>query len=136
MLQSKAQINVRYAETDQMGVVYHGNYLAWFEVARTRMFKDAGVAYRQLEAEGYYFPVLSVEAKYLRPALYDDDITVVATLREKPVLRVRVHYEVYRGDTLLATGSTTHVFIDRQGRPVRPPAWVSERMDKVFGAGA
>ena len=132
MIQSKVQINVRYAETDQMGVVYHGNYLAWFEVARTRMFKDIGIAYKRIEADGFYLPVLEVSAKYLRPALYDDDVTVVATLREKPALRIKVTYEVYRGDTLLVTGATTHAFIDRGGRPVRPPAFVTARMNELF----
>ena len=132
MIQSKVQINVRYAETDQMGVVYHGNYLAWFEVARTRMFKDVGIIYKEIEAAGFHLPVLEVSAKYHRPALYDDDVTVTATLREKPVLRIKVHYEVHRGDTLLVTGSTTHAFIDHGGRPVRPPALVTARMNELF----
>ena len=132
MIQSKSQINVRYAETDQMGVVYHGNYLAWFEVARTRMFKEIGLSYKRIEADGYYLPVLEVTAKYLRPALYDDDITIVARMDEKPVLRIKIAYEVYRGDTLLVTATTTHAFIDRAGRPVRPPAYVTECMNKIF----
>ena len=132
MIQSKVQINVRYAETDQMGVVYHGNYLAWFEVARTHMFKEVGVNYKKIESDGYFLPVLEVSVKYLRPAHYDDDVTVVATLAEKPVLRIKVAYEIFRGDTLLVTGTTTHAFIDREGRPVRPPPYVAERMNEIF----
>ncbi len=132
MIQTKVTINVRYAETDQMGVAYHGNYLAWFEVARTRMFKDVDISYKKIEQDGYYFPVLEVSVKYHRPALYDDDLTVVARLEEKPVLRTRINYEVYRGDTLLVTGSTTHAFIDREGRPVRPPPYVTAKMNELF----
>jgi acyl-CoA thioester hydrolase len=121
MIESRAEIVVRYAETDMMGVVYHGNYLPWFEVGRTTLLKEMGLAYRQLEAEGFRLPVLEVAAKYLRPAVYDDTITIVTRLAEKPVLRIRLEYEVRRGEELLATGSTVHAFIDRSGRPVRPP---------------
>jgi len=133
MITSQTHINVRYAETDQMGVVYHGNYLAWFEVGRTKLFKEQGIHYKRIEADGYHLPVLEVAIKYRRPALYDDDLTIVTTLKEKPVLRLKLDYEVYRGDTLLVTGSTTHAFIDREGRPVRPPPYVSARMNELFG---
>lgn len=132
MISSRVQITVRYAETDMMGVVYHGNYLPWFEVGRTTMLKDVGVSYRQLETEGYRLPVLEVSAKYLRPALYDDTITIVTTMREKPVLRIRLAYEVFRGDELLATGESVHAFIDLQGRPVRPPVSMVAAMNRVF----
>lgn len=117
-----------------MGVVYHGNYLAWFEVARTRMFKDVGISYKQIEADGFHFPVLEVAIKYHRPALYDDDVVVMAKLAEKPVLRIKIDYEVYRGDTLLVSGATTHAFIDREGRPVCPPPCVTEKLAEVFKA--
>lgn len=122
MIESRSQITVRYAETDMMGVVYHGNYLPWFEVGRTTLLKELGLAYRQLEAEGYRLPVLEVGVKYLRPALYDDNLTVITRLHERPLLRIRLEYEVRRGDELLATGFTVHAFIDREGKPVRPPA--------------
>ena len=124
MIESRSQIVVRYAETDMMGVVYHGSYLPWFEVGRTTLLREMGIVYRQLEAEGYRLPVLEVAVKYLRPALYDDTITIVTTLREKPLLRIRLDYEVRRGEELLATGNTGHAFIDREGKPVRPPASV------------
>lgn len=122
MIESRSQITVRYAETDMMGVVYHGNYLPWFEVGRTTLLKELGLAYRQLEADGFRLPVLEVGVKYQRPAVYDDTLTVITRLHEKPVLRIRLEYEVRRGDELLASGFTVHAFIDREGRPVRPPA--------------
>ena len=132
MMQSRTSITVRYAETDMMGVVYHGSYLPWFEVGRTDLMKQYGLPYRQLEAEGYFLPVLEVGARYLKPARYDDTITIVTTLREKPLLRIKLEYEVRRGDELLATGFTLHAFIDRAGRPVRPPASFQEKMNAVF----
>ncbi len=130
MILSKATVNVRYAETDMMGVVYHGSYLPWFEVGRTTLLKEMGLSYRQLEADGFRLPVLEVAVKYLRPALYDDELTIVTTMAEKPLLRIRLDYEVRRGEELLATGSTVHAFIDREGKPVRPPAAAVA----VFGA--
>ena len=121
MIESKVQVTVRYAETDMMGVVYHGNYLPWFEVGRTTLLKELGLPYRVLEEEGFRLPVLEVSVKYYRPAVYDDTVTITTRLRERPLLRIRLEYEVTRGDQLLVTGHTVHAFIDRQGRPVRPP---------------
>jgi acyl-CoA thioester hydrolase len=132
MITSKSEVVVRYAETDMMGVVYHGSYLPWFEIGRTTLLREHGLPYRQLEADGYFLPVLAVHVKYARPAKYDDTITIVTTLSEKPTLRIRLKYEVLRGEALLATGETVHAFIDRQGKPVRPPASFSSKMDELF----
>lgn len=134
MIQSRTQVTVRYAETDMMGVVYHGNYLPWFEIGRTTLLREQGLPYRQLEEDGFRLPVLEVAVKYLRPAVYDDTVTIVTTLRERPLLRIRLEYEVLRGEELLATASTVHAFIDRSGRPVRPPAAFSATMADRFPA--
>ena len=133
MIQSRAQITVRYAETDMMGIVYHANYLPWFEVARTQLLREQGFPYRQLEADGFRVPVLEVAAKFIRPATYDDTLTIVTTLKERPLLRIRIEYEVFRGEELLATGHSVHAFVDLKGRPVRPPVMVVEAMAKIFG---
>ena len=132
MIESRTQVTVRYAETDMMGVVYHGNFLPWFEVGRTNLLKELGLPYRRLEEEGFRLPVLEVSARYLRPAVYDDTVTIVTRLLEKPLLRIRLEYEVKRGEELLATGHTVHAFIDREGRPVRPPASVVAVFNAAF----
>lgn len=132
MIQSRSKVTVRYAETDMMGVVYHANYLPWFEISRTTLLKELGVSYRKLEEEGFRLPVLEVSAKFLRPAVYDDTVEVTATVRERPLLRIGIDYEVRRGDELLATGNTLHAFVDREGRPVRPPRWVLEVFSGAF----
>ncbi len=134
MISSRTQITVRYAETDMMGVVYHGSYLPWFEIGRTTLLREQGLPYRDLEAEGFFLPVLEINARYIRPARYDDTVTLVTTLREKPSIRIRLEYELFKDTTLLATGATLHAFIDRQGRPVRPPARFASRMNEIFGA--
>ncbi|GAB1488533.1 thioesterase family protein [Opitutaceae bacterium] len=132
MIQSRTEIAVRYAETDMMGVVYHGSYLPWFEVGRTTLLREQGLPYRDLEASGFRLPVLEVAVRYLKPARYDDTLTIVTTLRERPLLRIRLEYEVFHGTELLATGSTLHAFIDHAGKPVRPPARFVEAMERAF----
>ena len=132
MITSRTQVTVRYAETDMMGIVYHANYLPWFEIGRTNLLKELGLPYRQLEADGYRLPVLEISAKYSRPALYDDALTIVTYLREKPLLRIRLDYEVFRGAELLATGESVHAFVDLQGRPVRPPPGVVAAISAAF----
>ena len=134
MLTHTAHINVRYAETDGMGVVYHANYLPWFEVARTELLKKHDLPYRDLEAQGYFIPVLEASLKYHRPAKYDDNLSVRATISEKPSLRIRIEYEIHRGEERLVTGHTLHTFIDRTGRPVRPPEAFAQKMRQLFPA--
>ena len=136
MIRSQVQVTVRYAETDMMGVVYHATYFPWFEIGRTNLLKELGVPYLQLEAEGYRLPVLEASAQFLRPAVYEDTVSVHTLLREKPLLRIRLEYEVRRAGELLATGSTVHAFIDRAGRPIRPPAWAAARLSAAFTAPA
>ena len=132
MIQSRVNVTVRYAETDMMGIVYHANYLPWFEVGRTTLLKEIGVPYRRLEEEGFRLPVLEVAARYIRPAVYDDTLEITSTVRERPLLRIRIEYEVRRAEDLLATGNTLHAFVDRDGRPVRPPPWAVELIHKAF----
>jgi acyl-CoA thioester hydrolase len=134
MIESRSQITVRYAETDMMGIVYHGNYLPWFEVGRTTLLKECGLPYREMEAQGYLLPVVELGVKYLKPALYDDTLTIVTRLPERPLLRIRLEYEVRRGDELLVTGFTTHAFINQAGEPVRPPPGFADKIRARFGA--
>ncbi len=132
MLEHRSQIEVRYAETDMMGVVYHGSYVPWLEVARTAMLAAEGIPYRELEADGYFLPVIEVNLRYLRPARYADVVAVHARIREKPAVRLRIDYELFRGEEKLAEGHTVHVFIDKAGRPQRPPAAFSAMIAKHF----
>jgi acyl-CoA thioester hydrolase len=118
---STSSVRVRYAETDQMGVAWHGNYLAWFEVARTDFLRERGLAYRELEAGGLRLPVIEAQARYVRPARYDDVLQVHATLESVGRARVRFVYEVERDGEILATGATEHAAVDGEGRPRRLP---------------
>jgi acyl-CoA thioester hydrolase len=123
-------VRVRYAETDQMGVAWHGEYLAWFEVGRTDLLRGCGCTYRELEAQGLRLPVIEVEARYLQPALYDDVLEIHTRLADVGGARVRFDYEVRREGTggPLATGSTSHAAIDLRGRPRRIPEDLRRRL--------
>jgi acyl-CoA thioester hydrolase len=116
-------VRVRYAETDQMGVAWHGEYLAWFEVGRTDLLRGCGCSYGELEAQGLRLPVIEVQARYLRPALYDDVLEIHTRLTGIAGARVSFDYEVHRQGTdgPLAVGSTSHAAIDLKGRPRRIP---------------
>jgi acyl-CoA thioester hydrolase len=126
---SASSVRVRYAETDQMGVAYHGNYFAWFEVGRTDLLRSHGVTYKELEAQDVHLPVIEAQARFVRPALYDDVLEIRTRVSAVSGARVTFAYEVRRnGDAVLATGSTSHAAIDGRGRPRRLP----ENLRRLF----
>lgn len=122
------RLRVRYAETDQMGVVYHGNYFAWFEVGRVELLRQVGWSYRTLEGDGLSLPVIEATCQYRHPARYDDELEIRTTGRMATALRVEFTYELVRveDERLLATARTLHVPITRDGRPCRLPAALRE----------
>jgi acyl-CoA thioester hydrolase len=134
-------LRVRYQESDQMAVVYHANYLNWFEMGRTELIRRLNVTYRQMEESGVLLPVTELDIQYKRPAVYDDEILVFTRIVRFNSLRLDFQYEVrkWTGDEqgksealakiwtpeeerageLLVTGSTAHVWVNRELRPVR-----------------
>lgn len=123
---------VRYAETDNMGVAYHANYLIWFEVGRTELIRQLGLAYKDLEFAGLFLPVIEVHCEYLKAVRYDDEVRIDSFLVEQKGLRLKIGYELYVGDTLSARGFTIHAFTDRSGRPTRPLKAFVEAVDAVL----
>lgn len=124
MLSHTTTIRVRYADTDQMGIVYYAKYLEYFEVARTEFLRMMGLPYRSLEESGYMLPVADASVKYFKGATYDDDLLVTASLEPQNSPRLPITYTIRRAsdDALIAEGSTTLVFTDKHtSRPVRPP---------------
>lgn len=134
MDQAEVRFRVRYAETDQMGVVYHANYLAWMEMARTELCRVRGIRYRDIEREdGVSLAVVEVNCRYRAPALYDDQIVARGRLASSNARIVTFAYEILNDETgkLLVTGETRHVFLDRQGKPIRVPG----RLKTLFRIG-
>jgi len=120
---SSSRIRVRYAETDQMGVVYYANYFVWFEVGRTDLLRETGWNYREMEIDGFALPVIEAHCTYRESAKYDDEIEVRTSGAMLSPVRVQFTYEVVRltDAATLATGTTVHATLDRNGRPCRLP---------------
>lgn len=136
MFDNQTTVRTRYAETDQMGVVYYGNYPQYFEVGRVETLRALGITYRNMEEEGIMLPVLKLEIKYLKPALYDDELTIKTFLKEMPSTRITFHHEIYnsKGD-LLTTGLVQLVFVDAATRrPTRCPENVVSTLQPFFNS--
>lgn len=131
---SETTIRVRYAETDQMGVVYHGNYFTWFEVGRVELCRQLGFEYKLMEIEDDSFIVVAeAQCRYKRPARFDDLLAVRTRLANSQRRTIRFRYEIVNQTSgeVIATGETTHVICDSQGRPKSLP----EKYRKYFAAG-
>jgi acyl-CoA thioester hydrolase len=125
---SATTLRVRYAESDQMGVVYYANYLVWFEVARTDLLRTLGWTYREMESTGVFLPVIEAHCEYRRPTRYDDEVTIRTDGRLTSPVRVEFSYEVVvaGADQIAAVGRTVHAATDANGRPRRLPERVVE----------
>ena len=136
MFSSETQIRVRYAETDQMGVVYHSNYFPYFESARAEFTRQLGFTYVDMEKMGVIMPVIEVQCRYLRPAKYDDLLTVKTLLKELPVHhKIEFHHEVYNEKKeLLASGKVILYFMEANTmKRTTMPAQLLEKVQPYFG---
>lgn len=130
MIFHEFKVRVRYAETDQMGVVYHGNYAQYFEMGRVEWLRNLGLSYAYMEKNGIMLPVVSLTLNYKKPARYDDLLTVRTILKKQESVRIEFDYEIYNEkEELLTTGNSVLVFVDmKTGRPVLPPEYVLEKI--------
>jgi acyl-CoA thioester hydrolase len=134
MKEHQIQIRVRYSETDQMSVVYHGNYMPYFEMGRVEWLRNKGISYKSLEENGIALPIVSMTINYKKPARYDDLLTVVTTIKEIPSTRIYFQYEIYnQKNELLNKGDTTLVFVEIvSGKPCKPPTDFLTTIEKFF----
>ena len=129
---TETRLRVRYAETDQMGVVYYANYLVWMEVGRVELCKACGFNYRDMERDdGIFLAVAEANCRYRSPARFDDEVIIRTWIEDANTRIVIFHYEMRlaAGDRILATGSTRHVFVSREMQRVRLP----EKYHPLFG---
>lgn len=128
MQEHKINLRVRYAETDQMGVVYHGNYAQYFEIGRVEWLRNKGVSYKELEQGGIMLPVVSLSMNYRKPAYYDEELTIVTKLRFLGGVKIEFDYEIFNGKAeLLTNAHTVLVFVDMQTkRPVPVPEYLKK----------
>ncbi len=131
MISDKIQFRVRYGETDQMSYAYHGNYAAYFEMGRTEWLRKLGVSYKSMEENGIMLPVINLNTNYLKPAKYDDILTLKTTLAKKPTARIEFEFEIHNeNNELLTTATATLVFVNmKTNRPTRIPEYLLNKIN-------
>ena len=130
MFEYKSLVKVRYAETDQMGVVYHGNYAIYLELARIEWLNQLGVSYKNMEKNGVMLPVYEMNFSFLKSAYFDDTLTIETSLQEMPRARIVFNYQIFnQSEELLSKASTTLVFVNmKTNRPMRCPDYILEKL--------
>ncbi|MDB2413654.1 acyl-CoA thioesterase [Flavobacteriaceae bacterium] len=131
MKKFSTNIRVRYGETDQMGVVYHGNYASYFEIARTEWLRNLGVTYKELENKGIMLPVISLFFNFIKSAKYDDVLTITVILKKKPLVKIEFDYEIYnQKKEKISTGNSVLAFMDmKTNKPLRCPNYILEKLN-------
>lgn len=134
MFTHDTRLRVRYAETDQMGQMYHGRYAELFEVGRVEALRSLGFPYKRMEEDGVLLPVHHLSIRYHKPVRYDDELTIRTIITALPTVRIHFRYAVLNeGDEHLTDGETTLVFVDRSsGRPCRAPESLQEALRPWF----
>jgi len=131
----ESKVRVRYVETDQMGVVHHSNYAQYYELARTECFEAcSGMTYDTMETEGVMLPILELQSKYLKPAYYNQVLTIKSIVNTLPTVRLKVDYEIYNeANELINTGMTLLVFVNKTTRrPCPPPENFMKQVRQYF----
>ena len=129
----QTQIRVRYSETDQMRVVYHGNYAQYFEIGRVEWLRNQGISYKWMEENGIILPVVSLTMNYKKSARYDELLTLKTFLKKMSTVKIEFDYELYNEkEELLTTGNSILVFVDmKTGKPTSPPQYISDILNRV-----
>jgi len=132
MIHTKHSIRVRYAETDPMKYVYYGNYATYFEVARVELFRTIGISYDEIENQGIWLPVSDYKIKYIRPALYDQELEIHTYVKKIPGVRIEFEYEIYNEEhTKITEASTTLFFLDAKTKKViKCPDFLMKMIEK------
>jgi acyl-CoA thioester hydrolase len=127
-------VRVRYSETDQMGVVYHGNYAQYFEMGRVEWLRNIGISYKWMEENGIMLPVVSLTMNYKKPARYDDLLRVKTILKSQTSVKIEFDYEIYNeNNELLTIANSVLVFVDmKTGRPTLAPKYVTDKLNTFF----
>ena len=130
MKMHQTKIKVRYGETDQMGVVYHGNYAQYLEIGRLDWLTALGISYKEMEANDVMLPVVNLNVNYKKPAFYDDILTISTTLTKQPTASIEFNYEIHNSSgELLTTANTKLVFVNMKSNfPMRCPQYILDKL--------
>ena len=131
MKKHTTKIRVRYSETDQLGVVYHGNYAQFFEIGRTEWLRSLGVTYKNMETNGTMLPVISLQCNFIKSALYDDVLTIHTFIKKKPMVKIEFYYEIKNQENeLICTGNSVLAFMNmKTKKPMPCPEYVLNKID-------
>ncbi len=133
MYQFEHKVRVRYAETDQMGYCYYGNYSTYYEVARVESIRSQGLSYKEIEESGVIMPVFENCSKFYRPALYDDELLIKLSIPEKPGVKIKYQYEIFKEEVLIHKGHTVLVFVNKaSGKPCQIPKVLADVLNPFF----
>lgn len=134
MYTHQTKIRVRYSETDQMGYVYNGNYATYYEIGRTEMMRSLGMNYKKMEEAGVMLPLLELKCKFIKPAYYDEELTLKTVVKDLPGVRMTFDYEIFNeAEELINIGATTLVFFDMEKKkPCHPPVYFMENIARYF----
>ena len=133
MFEHTHKIRVRYAETDQMGIVHHSRYALYLEEARTECMREMGIPYNELEKEGIILPLVSMQNRFIASATYDDVLEIKTIVKAMPEVRFSIDYEIYRNNQLINTSNTTLVFVNKSTmKPMKCPNWINEKFSSLF----
>jgi acyl-CoA thioester hydrolase len=135
MILHRTEVRVRYADTDQMKLVYNGKYFEYFEVGRTEMMRDNNLPYKIIEENGYLLPVIEAKIKYLNPAEYDEVLIIETRVEKMPLLKIHIDHTIISKErnVVIAEGYIDLVFLRAENRkPVRPPKYFVDAMKKFF----
>lgn len=133
MYQFETKLRVRYGETDKMGIVYHANYINYYEVARTECMRSLGLSYKELEKTGIILPITKVESKYKESLYYDDDVTIIAKITEFPSFKIIFDYDVLCEEKIVNQGTTELIFYDTNNKRVcRAPKEMLDKLKPFF----
>jgi len=133
MKEHQIEVRVRYSETDQMGVVYHGNYIPYFEIGRVEWLRNKGVSYKTMEENGIALPIVSMTLNYKKPAHYDELLTVKTKFKSQTSVKIEFDCEIWNEKSeLLTTAHFILVFVDvKTGRPIVPPDYINDLLKEL-----
>ncbi|MGB2128106.1 MAG: acyl-CoA thioesterase [Flavicella sp.] len=134
MIDNKIPLRIRYGETDQMGYAHHGNYAQYFEMGRMELLRDIGISYKKMEEEGLILPVYSMNTRFIKPARFDNTLTLRTILRKTPTARIVFEYEIFNSDNeLITTAETVLIFVDtHKNRPIKIPENLLSKIENAF----
>ena len=122
MIKYSHKIIARYSETDMMQRIHHSNYLIWLEESRIGLLNHIGLSYKKLELSGFFIPVISVNIKYMRPAVFNDQLSIEIFLKSKPKARFSFYYVINKDSQIIAEAHTEHAFVDKNNKVIKPPS--------------